>query len=202
MNVTFKNLRLTFTALVCVTAAGIVQAAAEPAGNGPSALASDTAIQELDEILVRSMRVREAIATAEDEFFSLYNTLNKDDDYSTSCVFIPIGDTRIRSHICIPGFMADAMADQIYFASQCKTLGGDLSASACYTPPSPQAVLTQRSTPYANHLMKVIRSDERLGQMAGNLDNLYHELVSIQQRYIDVKTGRVPTGPNQGPRLQ
>jgi hypothetical protein len=47
--------------------------------------------------------------------------------------------------------------------------------------------------------MKVIRSDERLGRMAGNLDDLYHELVSIQQRYLELKSGRAPV---QGPRVQ
>jgi hypothetical protein len=158
-------------------------------------------VQELDQIMVRGTRVREAIANAEDEFFALYNTVNKDDDYSPSCVFIPLGDTQIRSHICIPGFMADAMADQVYFADQCRAAAGGAGATACYTPPPPQAVLTERATPYANHLLKIIRSDDRLGRMAGNLDDLYHELASIQQAYFKARSEQ-PARPSQGPRLQ
>jgi hypothetical protein len=195
MNVISRNLRLGVAALLCAAAASGTYAAEESV-----AVAGDAQqVQELDQIMVRGTRVREAIANAEDEFFALYNTLNKDDDYSASCVFIPLGDTQIRSHICIPGFMADALADQVYFADQCRTLGGDQAAAACYTPPPPQAVLSDRAKPYANHLLKVIRSDDRLGRMAGNLDDLYHELGSIQQRYMELKSARSPV---QGPRVQ
>jgi hypothetical protein len=199
MNVRIWNIRLGIAAALCIAAAGTTLAAEGPPVAGTAASNAGRPAQELDEIVVRGTHVREAIAEAEDEFFSLYNTLNKDDDYSASCVFIPLGDTQIRSHICIPGFMADAMADQVYFAAQCKSSAGVSTAAPCYTPPTPQAVLTERSRSYANNLMKVIRSDERLGRMAGNLDDLYHELVSIQQRYLELKSGRAPV---QGPRVQ
>ncbi len=199
MQVTIRKLPLTIAALLSIAAATGTYAADIGAPDATAASGSDPTTQELDEIMVRGTRVREAIATAEDEFFMLYNSLNKDDDYSASCVFIPLGDTQIRSHICIPGFMADAMADQVYFADQCRAAARDLAAAPCYTPPSPQDVLTERSKSYANNLMKVIRTDERLGRMAGNLDTLYHELNSIQQQYVKVRTERAPA---QGPRIQ
>jgi len=202
MQVTIRKFRLTLTALLSIAAATGTYAADSGAPNATAASGSEPAAQELDEIMVRGTRVREAIATAEDQFFVLYNSMNKDDDYSASCVFIPLGDTQIRSHICIPGFMADAMADQVYFSEQCRASARDLAAAPCYTPPTPQDVLTERSRSYANNLMKVIRTDERLGRMAGNLDNLYHELASIQQQYVKVRTERGPARPSQGPRIQ
>lgn len=152
-----------------------------------------TELVELDEIMVRGQNVRNAIADAEDEFFSLYNRLNKDNDYSTTCVYINMDpDTRIRSRICIPGFMADALADQVYFAQQCQSPGNDENGNPfppppCYTPPPPQLVLLERSRDYANHMLKVIQSDDRLGKMAGNLDKLYYELLGVQQQYLKVK---------------
>lgn len=192
--------RVSLLALAAVLSMATGASAAE--ADNPAAAPPAVADQELDEILVRGTRVREAIAAAEDEFFELYNTLNKDDDYSASCVFIAIGDTQIRSHMCIPGFMADAMADQVYFAEQCRA-SADLGAPVpCYTPPTPQQVLIERSGGYASNLMKVIRSDERLGRMAGNLDNLYYELVAIQQQYVRVKDASAPAGPGQGPRTR
>ena len=202
MQVTIRNICLSITTLLAIGATTGTWAAEGAAASVPAASGNGQAVAELDEIMVRGSRIREAIAAAEDEFFVLYNTLNKDDDYSASCVFIPLGDTQIRSHLCIPGFMADAMADQVYFAEQCRISAGDVGAAPCYTPPTPQEVLTERSRGYANNLMKVIRSDARLGQMAGNLDNLYHELVSIQQQYFKVKAERGPARPSQGPRAQ
>jgi hypothetical protein len=154
-------------------------------------------VQELEEILVRGKRLRELIAEAEDDFFALYNRLNKDDDYSTSCIYVNTDtDTQIRSRLCIPGFMADALADQVYFQEQCQSPGQDEEGNdypppPCYTPPPPQLVLMERSAQYANNLMKVIKSDDRLGSMAGNLDDLYRELVGIQQQYIRVKTAEM-----------
>jgi len=203
MRTTFRKFWLTAALLTAAMGCGAYAAAAAP--NAPAAPLDAQQYQQLDEIMVRGTRVREAIANAEDEFFGLYNSLNKDDDYSASCVFLPLdGTTQIKSHICIPGFMADAMADQVYFSQQCQASPGFVAATPCYTPPTPQQVLSERSGVYANHLMKVVRSDPRLGQMAGNLDNLYHELVSIQQQYINVRTTgdpqRAPVSPAQGPR--
>jgi hypothetical protein len=200
MRVTIRNVHLTIAALLSMAATVGSHAADGNSRSSAAAAADSQAVQELDEILVRGTRVRDAIAAAEDEFFLLYNSLNKDDDYSASCVFIPLGDTQIRSHICIPGFMADALADQVYFAEQCRASAVDGVAAPCYTPPTPQQVLTERSRSYANNLMKVIRSDERLGRMAGNLDNLYLELASIQQQYLKVRAGSAATPP--GPRAQ
>ena len=167
---------------------------ARAAEAAPAASVPITQVQELDEILVRGKNIRDAIADAEDEFFLLYNKLNKDDDYSTSCIYVNTDtDTQIKSRLCIPGFLADALADQVYFQQQCQSPGQDEEGNdypppPCYSPPPPQLVLMERSKDYANNLMKVIKTDLNLQRMAGNLDKLYYELLGVQQQYIKVKT--------------
>jgi hypothetical protein len=185
----------TFLSAGLVTTAGAADAA--PAAAGATAQTPINQVQELDEILVRGKRLRDAIADAEDDFFALYNKLNKDDDYSTSCIYVNTDpDSQIKSRLCIPGFLADALADQVYFAEQCQSPGqdedgNDFPPPPCYTPPPPTLVLQERSKDYANNLKKVIKSDDRLGSMAGNLDNLYHELVGVQTQYLKVKAAEL-----------
>lgn len=185
--------------LICVftlcAGTGTVAAAAEaaPAAAEPPI----TEIQDLEDILVRGKRLRDAIADAEDEFFALYNRINKDDDYSTSCVNLTLDpDSRITSRMCIPGFMADALADQVYFQQQCQSPGRDEDGNEfppppCYTPPPPQLVLTERGRDYANNLMKVIKTDLNLQRLAGDLDDLYYELQGVQVQYLKVKAAEL-----------
>jgi septum formation topological specificity factor MinE len=193
-----RTLCLTLSAVLSAGIFTTASAAGAPPAAAPTAAdPSIDQVQELDEIMVRGKRLRDAIADAEDDFFALYNKLNKDDDYSTSCVYVNLDpDSQIKSRMCIPGFMADALADQVYFQQQCQSSGQDENGNdypppPCYTPPPPQVVLTQRSKDYANNMLKVIRTDERLGKMAGNLDNLYMELLQVQQQYVKAKSVEV-----------
>ena len=208
MKITTRNLHLTLATLACLAVA-TGASAAEVAVRDSVAAASrnEPQIQELDEVLVRGGRLRDAIVDAEDDFFKLYNQLNKNSDFTTSCIFASVqADSQIKSRFCIPGFMADAMADQVYFSEQCKAAAGSPAGTTCYTPPTPQQVLMERKLEYANYMMKVIRSDPRLGDKAGHLDDLYHELVSVQQQYIKIKAvgsaGRAPSQSTVGPRQQ
>jgi hypothetical protein len=211
MNVAMKAfclaLCLTLSARMATTASA---ADAAPAAAGAAAPPPINQVQELDEILVRGKRLRDAIADAEVDLFALYKIINKVDDYITSCIYINLDpDPEIKSRMCIPGFMADALADQVYFAQQCQSPGrdengNDVPPPPCYTPPPPQLVLTQRAKDYANNMLKIIRTDDRLGKMAGNLDGLYMELLQVQQQYIKVKgaegQSKESADPAQGSR--
>ena len=196
-----KQFAATTFGLALAAALSLGLATAHAASPAPTAGAATEPpigeVQELDEILVRGKKLRDLIADAEDEFFALYNKINKDDDYSTSCIYVNLDAyTQIKSRMCIPGFFADALADQVYFQQQCQSRGQDEDGNnyappPCYTPPPPQLILTQRQGDYAKNLMKAIKSDLNLERMAGNLDRLYYELVSVQQQYIKVKSAEV-----------
>lgn len=96
-------------------------AAAETPDAAGSAATEEEQIQELDEILVRGENLRKQIYDAEDTFYDLYNKLNKDDDYDTNCVYLQLDPTsQIKHRVCIPGFVADAMADWAAFKVRCQ----------------------------------------------------------------------------------
>jgi hypothetical protein len=208
--------RILSLALAAIAACGTGGAMAADAPSTPApaaAAAPESELQELDEILVRGSSLRERIADAEDAFFQVYNKINKNDDYDASCVYVNTDSlSKIKSRMCIPGFYADALADQVYFMTQCQSDSvtdddgntTEYAAVACFTPPPPQVVLTQRAKDYANNMMKVINSDPRLQKMAGNLDDMYHELVGIQTQYLKIKAStmsdRAPAKPVDGPR--
>jgi len=201
-------LALASLASILGTTASAQNAAASAATPAPAT----APVQPLDEIVVHGKRLKRAIADAEDSFFVLYNQLNRDHDYDTNCVYLRTSiedpDSQIASRVCIPGFLADAVADEVYFSAECQAptdgSGTQYSPLACYTPPPPQLLLVERSNDYARNLRKVINSDPRLQQMAGHLDDLYHEMASVRQQYILVRTmdqpSRTPAPPNPGPR--
>jgi EF hand len=214
-------------------------------------------VQQLDEIVVHGKRLVKAINDAEDDFYQLFNQLNKDDRYDTSCVYLNANpddrNSRIQTRVCMPGFVADAMADWAQWKIRCQPplqgfdefscldrnsdrriswqeatarteLEADFQAldqdhdgflsrqefaaetstsQPAYQPPPPQLVLMEGSKDWYAHMMQVINSDPRLQQKAGHLDDLYRELVAVQQQYgkarddLPVKTVK----PNLGPRI-
>jgi hypothetical protein len=89
-----------------------------------TAPSSGAALQELDEVIVRGNRLSRAISDAEDEFFALFNKLNTDDDYDTTCSYINVDSSnrgsKLTSRMCIPGFVADAMVDLAVFKARCE----------------------------------------------------------------------------------
>lgn len=92
---------------------------------GPSlAAAPAQPDQELDEVVVRGKRLVEAIRDAEDEFFKLYNELNRDDDYDMNCPYLNIDPDNPGSHltarVCMPSFVASAMADSLAARYRCE----------------------------------------------------------------------------------
>jgi hypothetical protein len=211
MHIATRNFCLALAVLVSFGSGAVLAQEAAPAAAAEATPPAGP--EELEEILVQGTSLRERIADAEDEFFQLYNKLNKNDDYDSSCVYVNTDSlSKIKSRFCIPGFYADALADQVYFMMQCqsdKEVDADGNATeyaavACFTPPAPQVVLTQRARDYANNLLKVINTDPRLQKMAGNLDDLYHDLVGVQTRYLKIKAAsasdRAPAKPVEGPR--
>jgi hypothetical protein len=100
--------------------APVVPPAPAPAAAPPT---QAEALEELDEILVRGKRLKLVIVEAEDEFYALYNEVNKDSDYDTSCPTLNIDPdqrgSRIGTRVCLPGFMADAMADWAVSKIEC-----------------------------------------------------------------------------------
>ncbi len=191
------------------------------AADAPVAAASPTAgeqLQQLDEILVRGQRLSVEIADAEDEFYLLYNRLNRNAAYEMSCGQRSLRPgSRITTRVCAPGFYADNYAyssmspvpvSLAFPGSSCSFDYGNGGASGyCnhsgYMPPSPEAVLMERSRAWYQHMMKVIRSDARLLQMAGHLDDLHREMQSVTHRYADMTDARDRKAikPNHGPRF-
>jgi hypothetical protein len=112
--------------LLCLSSVGAVHGAEAPPAASPPATVTPPgeALEELDEVVVRGNRLSRAISDAEDEFFALFNKLNTDDDYDTSCAYLNTDSGNRGSHLtsrmCIPGFVADAMVDLAVFKARCE----------------------------------------------------------------------------------
>lgn len=175
----------------CGTAAAQAATAARTSLAAPAAAIEE--LQELDEVVVHGTNLRDRIVKAEDRFFKLYNELNKDSDFTINCAYIPLDpDTRIQDRLCAPSFYADAIVDTIVWGERCRgsqdSEGNYVPPPPCYTPPPPELVLVGRSEEYASNVMDVIRSDPRLGEMAGELDELHMERHRLQRRYLELKS--------------
>lgn len=189
-----------FTAATWLLAAGMAfcgAAAAQAATATRASLAAPAVaieeLQELDEVVVHGTNLRDRIVKAEDRFYKLYNELNKDSDFNINCAYVALeADTRIQDRLCTPSFYANAIVDTITWGERCRgtqdSEGNYVPPPPCYTPPPPELVLMGRSDEYARNIMAVIRSDERLGEMAGELDQLHMERYRLQRRYLELKS--------------
>ena len=70
-------------------------------------------LDDLDEVVVRGRRAAIAIADIEDEYYALYNKLNKDNNYDVHCIYVNTNPdnpgSAILSRLCLPEFLSDAM---------------------------------------------------------------------------------------------
>jgi hypothetical protein len=178
-------------ALALLVLAGMGCATLLPAAEAAAPVAIEE-LEELEEVIVHGTRLNDRIVKAEDKFFRLYNQINKNDDYDVHCAYLELdAGSRIQDRICTPGFFADAIVEQMVWAERCRgsqdSEGNYVSAPACYTPPPPDAVLFHRADDYAANVMKVIKTDPRLGDMAGELDQLHMERRRLQRRYLEIK---------------
>jgi hypothetical protein len=77
--------------------------------------AENTELDELDEVLVWGRRATVLIADLEDDYYKRYNKLNKDKRYDVHCSYINTDPdnpgSALRSRICMPEFVIDAMVD-------------------------------------------------------------------------------------------
>jgi hypothetical protein len=203
---------------------------------------------ELDEILVHGKRLQQRIIEAEDEFYKLYNQINKDDDYDTNCAMLNLSaDTgsRLNSRLCMPVFVANAVADYTVWRRQCIPPLDGFDEFSCldrnrderlsrqeasvrpsldaqfmmldadhngylsrdelpeegmggvpgYMPPPPELVLAEGTEKWFQHTMNVIRSDPRLQEMAGKLDELHAEMNAMRRRVVEIEQERVANAP-------
>src|SRR5690349_2761207 len=102
------NSGIRLAALLGIAAASMATVAAEPAPPAQPATAVAPATQaspdeDLGQIVVRGENIIKAINDAEDNFYDLFNKVNKDDDYDTRCVYLELNPTsRSASRVCIP----------------------------------------------------------------------------------------------------
>jgi hypothetical protein len=194
-------------------------AAMAPA-HGAEAAPSDPQVQDLEEVRVHGQRLSVRIERAEDAFFQLYNILNDNDDYRMICGQRALHPgSRIMTRICVPGFIADrGVRGNLLGAPRVGwgTCVGEFPQSdgrvalsgPCidggYEPPPLALFLLERSNAWGRHMMKVIRSDARLQEMAGELDQLHREMDTINKRFVKVHAGadgqRTPNRRSAGPR--
>ncbi len=119
--------RLSLAVALCLVAAiGVRAAEVAPAESPAPATAAPTTqaevLEELDEIMVRGKRLKQVIIEAEDEFYALFNEVNQDEDYDTSCPTLNVNPDRgvaLNTRVCLPGFMATAMADWAVSKVEC-----------------------------------------------------------------------------------
>ena len=171
--------------------------------NAPAqtAEAEANAFVELDEVMVQGERLFDRIVKAEDQFFKLYNELNKNNDFDTHCAFLTLDtDSHIEQRVCMPSFYADAKAEQVRLnmacASQTAYTEPDpernnevevLSHGACYEPPNAELIFFAQREDYVKNVLKVIDSDPRLQKMAADLDVLHRERDALSHRYDDLR---------------
>jgi hypothetical protein len=115
---------LCFVGTLAVRAAEVAPAPAASPGSPPVTAppAQAEVLEQLDEILVRGKRLRQVIIEAEDEFYELFNEVNQDEDYDTSCPTLNVNVERgaaRNTRVCLPGFMATAMADWAVSKVEC-----------------------------------------------------------------------------------
>src|SRR5690606_11294923 len=117
------------TRICCITLAVGIAGAMPAIGQAASAdgptgqleapqAASEAPLLELEEVLVHGKRLQERIVEAEDEFYKLFNQVNKDDDYDTNCALLNLSadsGSRLNSRLCLPVFVAEAIADYTVF---------------------------------------------------------------------------------------
>lgn len=184
--------------LACGLAFGATAAAQEATATRTSMASAPAPVVieemlELDEVVVHGTNLRDRIVKAEDRFFKLYNELNKDSDYDINCAYVSLEqDTRIQDRLCTPGFYVNAIVESMQWTERCRGTqdesGNYVPPPPCYTPPPPELVLVDRTDEYAKNVMDVIRTDPRLQEMAGELDELHLERNRLMRRYVELKS--------------
>ena len=187
-------------------------------------------IQELAEIWVYGKRLSQVIEDAEDDFFLLYNKLNKDYQYDVYCGRMALENgSMIMIRKCVPGFIVNNYANSYgyigagsclgssfgYWGSSGSYDGGSISPCGGYgnsfgftgpvylsdlLPPM-QLMLMEKRPAYAANVLKVVTGDTRLLEKVKHLGDLYQDMELVQGHYVKVKgTGAPPRNSRKGAR--
>jgi hypothetical protein len=126
-----KSLHLVLATLLLATAGGLSAAADAPVPV-PAPVAPQQAeqqIETLDEIWVRGKHLSDVIENAEDEFFKLYNKLNKDSAYDVLCGQMSLNKgSMIMVRRCMPGFIVSN-----YYDARSQTLNLGVEGMGTYS---------------------------------------------------------------------
>lgn len=119
-----NNTRLALASMMLAMTGGWCVAADAP-DPAPAPVASqqpEQQIETLDEIWVRGKHLSDVIENAEDEFFKLYNKLNRKGDYDVYCGQMSLNKgSMLMVRRCMPGFIINNYYDA---GSQTLNLGG------------------------------------------------------------------------------
>ncbi|MEO6081440.1 MAG: hypothetical protein ABIQ86_16965 [Steroidobacteraceae bacterium] len=156
--------------------------------------APEQQIDELDEVQVRGGRLYDRLVRAEDRFFKLYNSLNKEDDFDTNCANMPIDpDSRVEHRFCMPAFFADALSEKVRLSQYCTSLiardaDGNITAQGpCYEAPPVQLIFFSRQDAYVNNVIKVIQDNPQLKEIAVEVETLHRERAELERKFYDIK---------------
>lgn len=135
MSVHNHGVMKTAALVILLAAAGAVAAQEGQTGATaavPAPAASEEQLMELEEVVVHGERLVNRIINAENEFYKLYNELNKDDRYDVNCPYLNLGadsGSQLSSRVCLPGFVATAIADYTAFKIQCEPVFDNYDAN-------------------------------------------------------------------------
>jgi hypothetical protein len=256
MLATARTDRLKLAVLLLLAPAWIAAQEAVPAAvEAAPQQSQEEQLRELDEVVVRGERLKETIVRAEDEFFKLYNSVNKDDQYDVNCPFVNLTSdrgSRINSRVCMPVFVAESVADWTVFKFNCEpefvnfdgnkdgritrieaAMNPDLDFQFddldqnddgylsehgefdafenwalvnlnCFRPSPPELVLLEKSDDWYRQMLAVTKSDPRLQELAGRLDDLHLERAMLQREFLRFEAPdeprKVPAMSTAGPR--
>jgi hypothetical protein len=109
------NLFAALAATLCLGMSTGASAAIEPANDSPNPDARKPLeqLEQLAEIRVRGRSLARTIADAEDDFFALYNKLNKVEDFDVLCGHMSVSGSLIMKRACVPAFLGSYAANPI-----------------------------------------------------------------------------------------
>ncbi len=152
-------------ALACVAVLACI-GAMRIAGAGEQQPAATPVVADelvLDEAVVKGTRLwklRQDMVKTEEQFYKLFNELNKEDDYDVHCQMeAPLG-TRLKKRVCRIAFYEDAEAE----AAQA-LLSGQMVID-------PNLVMLERQPEYTKHTLAIINSDQRLLKLVRQREEL------------------------------
>jgi hypothetical protein len=210
---------LILAAALSLAATGASAADAQPTPAAPIAAISQPAQEdELEEVFVRGKRLADVIEDAEDEFFDLYNKLNRDHNYDVHCGYMQLDRGSLAmTRTCVPGFIVynhyDLAGQPVRQCSSTSTpeitgtapnYGSGTAAyyyAGCTWAPLPPVELLamEHRLKYEKNVLRVIGSDARLLSMAGKLAGLYNEMSTVQNRYVSIKGPGQPVRSRERP---